>query len=355
MILKPAFVVSITLAACGGSTSSGNPDAPASPDATVANPDAATPSRQPPAAGPSHPGDGTGAVTFAVTRLYLGDTDPNGTPDKVNGWKQFGYDLDGKQSTSTSTDLCQLRNNASPKNVYPDGDDGIDNAFGKLVLPILLGIASDASQAANSALNAGKPRYLIHIAAMGASDGYNPLAAASYDGLDLGAAPKYDGSDVWPIDDRSVVNGDVTMPMWQMPHSYLVGNTWVSGDRSTVVITLEISGRSFPLTINDAIVTMELSADHVHATQGVIAGVLSTDELVNSMKQFAGSIDPSLCTGPTIDSIVTQLQQASDIMHDGTQDPTQVCDGISIGIGFNAELVQLGAVTTAPPDLPSCP
>src|SRR5579871_1119177 len=63
--------------------------------------------QEPPAAGPMHPGDGTGSVTFAISKLYLGDTDPDGTPDKANGWKHFGYDLDGKISTATSTDLCK--------------------------------------------------------------------------------------------------------------------------------------------------------------------------------------------------------------------------------------------------------
>jgi hypothetical protein len=36
------------------------------------------------------------------------------------------------------------------------------------------------------------------------------------------------------------------------------------------------------------------------------------------------------------------MVQASDILSDGTQDPTQTGDGISIGLGFNATVVQLG-------------
>ena len=43
----------------------------------------------------------------------------------------------------------------------------------------------------------------------------------------------------------------------------------------------------------------------------------------------------------------SQIEQASDILTDGTQDPTQTCDGISIGLGFDALPDQLG--TTAPP------
>src|SRR5690349_19491062 len=64
---------------------------------------------EPPTAPATKPGDGTGSVTMAISKLYLGDTDADGTPDKANGWKNFGYDLDGKISTATSTDLCKPR------------------------------------------------------------------------------------------------------------------------------------------------------------------------------------------------------------------------------------------------------
>jgi hypothetical protein len=42
-------------------------------------------------------------------------------------------------------------------------------------------------------------------------------------------------------------------------------------------------------------------------------------------------------------------------MKDGTQDPTATCDGISIGIGFDASVVQLGAIADpAPPATDPC-
>ena len=44
-----------------------------------------------------------------------------------------------------------------------------------------------------------------------------------------------------------------------------------------------------------------------------------------------------------------QIAQASDILTDGTQDPTKPCDGISIGLGFDGALVQLGTPVAPPP------
>lgn len=74
------------------------------------------------------------------------------------------------------------------------------------------------------------------------------------------------------------------------------------------------------------------------------------------MKKNAGSFDPSFCdlNGPTMASILTQVEQAADILVDGTQDPTKTCDAISIGIGFDAVAVTLGPVVAAPVPTDPC-
>src|SRR5262245_56424278 len=85
-----AAVVAGWVGACGGghlagetgSTSTGSGGAPA-----------CTPVEPPPPGPPQAP-DGAGTTTFAITRLYLGDTDPDGTPDLDGGWMRYGYDLD---------------------------------------------------------------------------------------------------------------------------------------------------------------------------------------------------------------------------------------------------------------------
>src|SRR4051812_15081241 len=75
---------------------------------------------EPPDAPPAKDPDGAVDVTFALKKLYLGDTNPDGTPGKGISWKQYGYDLDGKISTAASKDLCKPRNNAPASTVYPD-------------------------------------------------------------------------------------------------------------------------------------------------------------------------------------------------------------------------------------------
>jgi hypothetical protein len=298
--------------------------------------------------------DGTASTTFAVSQLYLGDTNPDGTPNMANGWKNYGYDLDGKISTATSTDLCKPRDNNAPKNVYPDGTNGIDNSFGKNILPIILGLASDASSKINDSIKQGSFTIMLDMEKLGTGGDYNPMVTQLYAGANFadannGAAPKFDGTDKWPVVPELLNNPtDITKgSKVQFPMSYLTGNTWVSGSKGNVTLSLSIAGFTLDLTIGNAVLTGELSADHKSIKHGIIAGVLPTDDLIASLKKVAGAFDPSLCSGATIDSIASQIAQASDILKDGTQDPTKSCDGISIGLGFDAALVQLGDIAPA--------
>jgi hypothetical protein len=71
------------------------------------------------------------------------------------------------------------------------------------------------------------------------------------------------------------------------------------------------------------------------------------------MRQAAGALDPRLCSSPTTSSILAQLAEAADIMADGTQDPTQLCTGTSIGLGFTAGLAKTpDTAVAAPPSTP---
>jgi hypothetical protein len=295
------------------------------------------------------PPDGTGSVTFAVSKLYLGDTNADGTPNAQNGWKNFGFDVDGKVSTATSSDLCKPLDNAATKNIYPDGNGGIDNSFGKNILPIILGLAPDASTKVNDSIAQGKFTLMLDMQKLGTGTNYDPMVTQLFAGGDLGAAPNWDGKDKWPVipellnDPADITKGSKV----SFPTSYLTGNTWVSGSKGNIVLSLGIAGFSLDLTIAGAQIMMTLDSAHTHVTKGIIAGVLNTDAFTSELKKVAGAFDASLCSGPTIDSIISQLRQASDIMADGTQDPTLPCTGISIGLGFDAELVQVGGIAPA--------
>jgi len=309
----------------------------------------------PPDAPPPKAPDGATDVTFAIRKLYLGDTKRDGTPDKVNGWKEYGFDLDGKISTAVSTDLCKPRNNAPVKNVYPDGLNGIDNSFGRNILPIILGLSATAATSINDSITKGSFTIMLSMGKLGAGKEYNPILTKLYGGATLldammmPVAPKWDGSDTWPVVPELLNNPmDISSAKVQFDKSYLVDNTWVSGSKGTINLNLSVQGFTLSLTVAAALISVDLSADHKTGTKGTIAGVLATDTLTSELKKVAGGFDPTLCMGPTIDSIIAQIEQASDIMRDGTAgDPTKTCDGISIGLGFDVAAVQLGKIAPA--------
>ena len=72
--------------------------------------------------------------------------------------------------------------------------------------------------------------------------------------------------------------------------------------------------------------------------------------------KIAGTISTQLCGGSTLDTVKQTIRQASDILVDGTQDPSKPCDGVSIGIGFEAVKVTAKGVAPDPPPGPNpCP
>jgi hypothetical protein len=285
-------------------------------------------------------------VVYAINKLFLGGTNRDGTSNKAGGWKQYGFNLDGKVSTEKSTDLCKPRSGGVPKNIYPDGNNGIDNSFGKNVLPLILAAASDAEPSINESIAEGSFTIMLHIDHLGPDANYNPLVTKLYGGAGLDTAPKFDGTDMWPVIPELLDKpDDITSSKVTFPTSYLVGNTWVSGSKAPINLALGVGGFTVNLTIGSAILAMKLSEDHKTATEGTIAGILETDVLTTELKKVVAAFDDTFCDdNATVDSILNQIRQASDIMKDGSQDPSKECDGISIGLGFTMAQVQLGGI-----------
>lgn len=290
------------------------------------------------------------SATFAVDKFLLGDVNPDGSANPTNGWKQYGFNLDNRISTKTSTDLCKPTNGANTAAVYPDGNEGIDNSFGKNLLPIFLGLASDMSVQYNEAIANGDFTYLFSLADTGPGDCMT--TSAFFLGDKLGMPPKFDGSDVWPIDRRSLL--DATMPTsakcsfanTRIESKIVRGQT---GDEFSFVFSFFSSPVVIP--IHHVRMSFELSADGKSAIGGQIGGIIRREDFANEFLKAAPFFDTSFCdpNSPTLQSIVTQLRQASDIMADGTQDPNKECDGISIGLGFTLAPGQIGAVAPVPP------
>ena len=315
-----------------------SPDAGPSPPVVLAHPPADP-------GGPApDPASAADVSVFAVRTLYFGDVVPaTGVVSSV-AWKTLGFDIDGKDTTQSSTDVCQLAAGASPR-TQEDGNGGIDNSFGTGMLPILVTtFGRDFSSQANASLSTGLVTNLLVVRGLGASTTASPLSASLLVAAPLGATPTWSVADVWPVDSSSLLHSDPGVPLLAFPRSYAVGGVLVAEPPSgSGGIALGVVG-SIPLVfpIRHVQVATTLSPDGMTATSGTISGIVPTERLVELGRKVAGRISTSLCDGVAFESIFQQLQQAQDILLDGTQDPSRPCDGISIGLGFEAVRVQAG-------------
>jgi hypothetical protein len=313
---------------------------------------------EPPAPGPEKAPTSSETRTFAFRVLNLGDANRDGSLNQGRAWKQYGYDLDGKISTAISTDLCKPRAGAQTKSVYPDGNGGIDNSFGAHLLGVILTFWANAPTRVDESLAAGKASVLIAVTGLGPDASYNPLGARAYEAAPLGKPALFDGSDVWPVRPESLSKpGDLAASTAFTESAYLVDDTWVAQMQGTLVLTLPLPDPGgellLRLPIHDPLITMSLDAGRQHGTTGTLAGVIPVDALRAEVARIYHAIDPA-CAEKTVSSIAAQVEQAADMRLDGSADPAQECDAVSIGVGFEAAAVQLGGVGEPVALGPSC-
>lgn len=282
------------------------------------------------------PGDGPGLV-LAVSELYLGEDG--------NDWADIGYDLDGRVSDGTDTTLCKPAGSGNPTQVHKDGNNGIDNAFGNNLLSVITTLIMNPSSEVNTQIQEGAFTILLDLDALGDAPNYTSIHTYLNIGNDLPMPPAFDGNDEWPIVQELL--SDPTDPRstkLQFPNAYVNNNTWVSGDKGDIDLTLSIGGFNLTLAITNAVITMNLADDRSEATDGIIAGVIPVEPFLEELEKIAGAFDPTFCEGSTIESIKDQIRQAADMPSSGEHVAGKVCDAISIGIGFTAGPAKIGPV-----------
>ena len=318
---------------------------------------------------PSPPQGVSGALRshdYAIHDLFLGDTDRMGVTS-ADAWRTFGYDLDEKRTTASSTDVCTPIAGAT-RQVQVDGAGAIDNSWGENMMPIIV------------ANNSGEPppvvpqpvsTEMMYVRGFDDSTGNTTHNAGLTGVLLAGVALSSDTltwnlSMVWPVAPGTVSGctaaggcpagtDPVRSALVKWPSAFQVNGTFSSGTPVDVMLPLNIDGQTLPIDIRSAIVTF--SPDGPGAvTNGTIAGVLSTQELIATLHQIAGNISTSLCTGSAFQNIAAQIEQTSDIVYDGkaiSNPPGQLCNAISIGLGFNA--IEIAAPSVIAPGMPQPP
>jgi hypothetical protein len=310
-----------------------------------------TPVGQPPPPPDSGTPDGDG-VSFAVSRMFLGGTDRSGAPNP-SAWKDYGYNLDGIVTSAGDARHCQPAAGGKPT-IMDDGQSGIDNAWGKQLLPLILSLANDAQEQVNETIAEGRQTMLFTASGIGGGTDYLSIQGRAYHGSDLGAPPAFDGTESWPVTPDSLLNqSDVTATKWPFDESYVNGNVLVMAPRGAFDVLVPGGfGSDLRLPLTNAIITMALGPDRNNASNGVIAGIIPVEAFVDEMRRVAGTFSQEFCSGTTIESLLDQIRQSADILVDGSQDPSRTCDGISLGLGFEAVTFAVESVGTPLPPLP---
>jgi hypothetical protein len=301
----------------------------------------------------------TNTYTFAINTIYLGDVQRASVTPSATAWKDFGYDVDGLQTTNVSTNVCTLYSGA-PMSVQSDGTNGIDNSWGANILPIIQTATSIPTPSVDETMSIDQGAFTLQIQVTGLSDDpqQNALGVTSQlfvSGAYGNGSPAFDGTTDWPVLSTSVQDGTTIASgsTVQFSSSYVSGGTFVSGTTgASIPLSFSANGLTLPITIHDGVITFTHPA-HAYAAYGVISGVIYTQEFVDALQALAGSISTSLC-GSAFDGIAQQIEQAQDILQNGTNAANVSCSAISIGVGFEAVLVHDPTkVVTAPPPPPN--
>lgn len=287
---------------------------------------------------------------YVVSRLYLGDESREGVASST-AWRSYGENVDGKVTTTTSADVCALATGAS-KSVQADGEGGIDNAWGSTILPILTSLTPALSKGVNARIAQGSAPIVLRFDGFSGELDLPSFGLAILDPAPL-AAPKLDGSDRWPIYARSF--DGLGAPAIAFAKSSLAGGVLSTGPRGGA-LTLRLPGDGLDFEVPIGAVRVTARVQPKGLAQGTLSGVIPVEAFAQSVRIAAARTSPSLCSGSTIDGLLAQIRQAADVLVDGSQDPAKVCNGISIGIGFDAVATEIGETLKDPTPLPSpCP
>jgi hypothetical protein len=242
---------------------------------------------------------------LAFTKLFMGDSD-RFFNKSASAWKGLGYDLDGLRSTKTDENHCRLVAGANPI-VKIDGDDGIDNTYGAVLIPIIGGLVANFSKTMSESLQNGLFTYLIRMDNLSLSPDQSGVRSSIYIGAGRGSPPSWNGFDIWPVTYESVVDGQVEQPRITLPSSYVSGGVWVSGSPADIVLVSSGGGLDMVLPIRRAIVSMRLSGSGstARAVDGIIAGVTETEALIAELKKIAGSLSQSLCESDVFEGVAS--------------------------------------------------
>jgi hypothetical protein len=355
-------------------------------------------SEQPPGLLPADPSTADVAPIIVALRAF-----DFGEPYVDNGtsvpFRDLGYDLD-RVCTFTENDVlrntsCLVPNFAKAVTgckycgILDDFQNGRDNGLGRLIAEVADKIIGFGSASYNTQIDEGRVSLLWRVRNYNGQPNddqveltlLTPAAMANQPNNER-VKPEWDGLDRWPIAGDSLnlnTSGqpDINNPKFQDPNAYVSNGVIVAslpqadlrlriGISASLVVELLLEFKQSFFTADlKQVPKVVPSADGGTKTEllwtmqnGRIAGRWSVNNLLRQLDQFPDptALSKQLCMTsaayPRFRDIVCSFV---DICVSDLCAPTQPCDAISVGIGFEAEQALLGDIYQLQPLQDRCP
>jgi len=279
---------------------------------------------------------------YAINALKLGLTKKGTTIADANAWKDYGFDLDSRETTKdmskSSTNSCK-RKAGSPTGVLTDGNGGRDNNFGQHVMSVIKSLKADAEESVTGAITDGSFTLLLKLENFTAEDNSDVKGSVYVANDFAGGSPKFTATETgWQILDASLVDGKTIASPKLSFNGYVAGGYWVSGDfgQGTIELAISLSGAEIKLPIDSGVISFKVA----DGSDGTIAGAMNTGKLQEALTPVAKRF--GICPGnSTFEQVVSTLTSSADLVTGAPnlQDTTKECNAISIALGFTVKEV----------------
>lgn len=309
---------------------------------------------------PAGTDDGSGGErAYALTEIDLG---------RGLRWIELGYDLDGRCTEATSTDVeCEVD---PAVGAIPDPDGGVDNTFGSRLIPLLALAAPDLENQVRMRLRDGHEGVLVRVTGWnGRADDpqvvvavlEGPVGGGAGSNLLDGGVPEplaQDGEDEWLVGTGSLAGGDLSRPLVEDTAAYVTDGTLVA--RFAAGLTLRFTTGSQRVRLDGGVdaglpdgrapLVMTIQLRRALLTARIDAAGLSDGILAGrwAMRDVLGML-PALgvcdMDGGPYRLAESEFRHALDLTSDGVARAAERCDALSVGIGVGAVAAHLAGVT----------
>lgn len=303
----------------------------------------------PPPPGPAESG-GNLVFVAALRAIDLGDQSPDGS---------LGLDLDDRCTCLGDGPSCPAPDFA--KEDHCDGPGGVDNGLAKVFqfLSALVGGTFDSINLSAQA-ERGEWSQLFRVRDYNGLQNDDQIEVAMYTSPGLvadGALAVWDGSDAYRIAASSVVPGGTALePAFVDVKGYVSGGVLVASLPKSA-ITLTVGESEVGMDITAGLITAQIVpvGGSFGLRKGIIAGRWRNSDVFTMLSALRDGSGSPICQGQLLyNTLKGKICGNTDIRSE-LGSPTDPCDAVSMGIGFEADPAQLGTVEEPPTPLPGCP